>query len=499
MNDALKKNTLVTLKMPMALCVAWVVVWGVAFRETLGSAYSVWMNSNTYTHCIFVIPVALYFIYQNRGEILSLPPRPLYIMLVPMLLLQGLWLLGYAADIELFKHAAVFGMLSSFIILFFGWRIARVIWFSLVFIVFAIPVGEELVPSFQLITADLTVFFLQMSGVAVFRDGLFISIPAGMFEVAEACSGIRFFVACVVMGALIAYTSYTTVWKRILFFAFSMVLPIVANGLRAYGTILVAHLVDIKYASGADHLVYGWVFFALVVLILVAFSRLGSELSQTYSGDGSVHPEWLTVSWYPSLVIALLPLFGSLFIANNAEKSASYLSLDTRSQPGNSVYISTYIDWIPTFSGPKFEHLGVSAEGIEYYIAGYDSNEPGAELISEKNRLFDIGKWRYNGSQSLVVETNKAEPYQVTLLEIGESAGGKRLVLYWYYLPNVSTSNSLYIKLFQAFNVLLGEGAVGAVIALSVPIDTDMQAAKNKLLSFAELNAEQLESLVLFN
>ncbi|OUR99181.1 hypothetical protein A9Q81_11425 [Gammaproteobacteria bacterium 42_54_T18] len=499
MTEVIKKSTLTMLRVPVVLCLVWVAVWVGVFSESLESVYSVWMNSNTYTHCIFVVPITLYFIYQNRVEILSLPPRPSYVVLVPMLLLQGLWLLGFAADIELFKHAAVFGMLSSFVVLLFGWQIAKVVWFPLVFIVFSIPVGEELVPSFQIITADLTVFFLQLSGVAVFRDGLFITIPAGMFEVAEACSGIRFFVACVVMGAVIAYTSYHTIWKRILFFVFSMTLPIVANGLRAYGTILVAHLVDIKYATGADHLIYGWGFFALVVLILVAFSRIGSEPSKVFAGSDSIHLEWLSVRWYPAALVAVLPLFLSLFVSSSAVKDSSYLAFDKRFQPGNTVYITARTDWMPVFSRPKFEHLGVSTEGVAYYIAGYDTNEPGAELVSEKNRLFDIGKWRYNGNQSLAVSRVGGEEFQASLLEIGASTGGKRLVLYWYYLPNISSSNSLYVKLFQAFNVLLREGAVGAVIALSVPVDSDMETAKHKLLSFANLNSEQLESLVLFN
>ncbi len=490
------------LRTPIAWCLLWVLLWGVVFRDTLASVYTVWMNSNTYTHCIFVVPIALYFAYQRRSLVLSLSPKPSYFALIPMLALQGLWLVGFAADIEVFKHASIFGMLSTSVVMFFGWRIAKVLWFPLIFIVFAIPIGEELVPLFQLITADLTVFFLQMSGIAVYRDGLFITIPEGMFEVAEACSGIRFFVACVVMGAIIAYTNYRSVWKRVAFFVFSAMLPIVANGLRAYGTILVAHLVDIKYAHGADHLVYGWGFFAFVVLLLVLFSRLGAQVTHEEPSGGTIaiNPRWVNARWYPVAMLAIAPMLISGFLADSAVSNTQQLSIDTLSQPGKTVYVNGKADWCPVFSSPTFEHLGVSTNGVDYYIGGYNANKPGAELISEQNRLFDIEKWRYNGDQMITLpQHGQKTPIRATLLEIGASNGIKRLVLFWYYLPNISSSNSLHIKLSQAFNILLQRGAAGTVIALSVPIETDLEPAKHKLRSFAENHAKQLESMVLFN
>ena len=42
----------------------------------------------------------------------------------------------------------------------------------------------------------------------------------------------------------------------------SIVVPIVANGGRAYMIVMIGHLSGMKLAVGADHLVYGWVFSA---------------------------------------------------------------------------------------------------------------------------------------------------------------------------------------------------------------------------------------------
>ncbi len=41
-----------------------------------------------------------------------------------------------------------------------------------------------------------------------------------------------------------------------------------ANTLRAYIIVMLGHFSDMKVATGADHLIYGWVFFGLVMFLL---------------------------------------------------------------------------------------------------------------------------------------------------------------------------------------------------------------------------------------
>lgn len=69
-------------------------------------------------------------------------------------------------------------------------------------------------------------------------EGLYLSIPAGHFEVAEACSGLRYLMASVALGVLYAYLTYRSPWRRLAFVVLSMVMPIVANGIRAYGIVM---------------------------------------------------------------------------------------------------------------------------------------------------------------------------------------------------------------------------------------------------------------------
>jgi EpsI family protein len=52
--------------------------------------------------------------------------------------------------------------------------------------------------------------------------------------------------------------------------AMCVVVPILANGMRAWGTIYLAGKLGIGFAAGFDHIFYGWVFFGVVMALVMA-------------------------------------------------------------------------------------------------------------------------------------------------------------------------------------------------------------------------------------
>ncbi|OUS25770.1 hypothetical protein A9Q99_20140 [Gammaproteobacteria bacterium 45_16_T64] len=490
----------VNVNKPALIILLWCAVWAGVYYEGIASAVSVWVTHDAFNHCLFVLPIALYFAYERRYSVMMVEPKFTPVFLIPMFALQGLWLVGFAADISLFQHAAIFIMIPCAISMCFGWKVVRVLWFSLCFVVFAIPVGEQLVPAFQVITADLSVLFLRWSGVPVYHDGLFITIPEGVFEVAEACSGIRFFIACVVMGSIIAYVNYQSAYKRIAFLLFSIFLPIIANGLRAYGTILVGHLIDLKYASAADHLIYGWGFFAFIIMLLVLFSRIGAEPVSPLSKPvhDKTHPAWLNMKVVPIVSIMCLPVILAFVVSLGAARGALPVSLKADVTVGAEVELVSFNgSWRPSFISPEQEYFAHGSKEEDYYVAVYDGGLD-TEMVSDENRLYDIKKWRYIGQDTREVAYGQ-ESVVVALLKLGASNGAKRLVMYWYYVPNLSSSNVVSIKLMQALNVLQGKGGVGAVIAISKPYMLDSSEVEPELLALVSEKAGRLEGMVDFS
>jgi exosortase A len=149
-----------------------------------------------------------------------------------------------------------------------GTRVVRALAIPLGFLFFAVPFGEFLLPTLINWTADFTVAALRASGVPVYREGHFFTIPSGNWSVVEACSGLRYLIASFMVGCLYAYLSYRSIQRRVAFIAASIIVPIVANWMRAYIIVMLGHLSGNKIATGVDHLIYGWLFFRLVMMLL---------------------------------------------------------------------------------------------------------------------------------------------------------------------------------------------------------------------------------------
>src|SRR5262245_6387476 len=200
---------------------------------------------------------------------------------------------------------AVLFMTELALIAIVGLPITERLLFPLAFAFFAIPAGEILVPRMIDWTADFTITALRLSGVAVYREGNSFVIPSGRWSVVEACSGIRYLIASFMGGTLFAYLTYRSIRRRALFIAASILLPIVANWLRAYLIVLLGHLADNRVAAGVDHLVYGWVLFGVIIILLFWAGSHWREVVppsdamqvKTVSNRRPVSPPCLTKLW----------------------------------------------------------------------------------------------------------------------------------------------------------------------------------------------------------
>ena len=115
------------------------------------------------------------------------------------------------------EEVALVGMLVALFIFVFGREVSKRLVFPLAFLFFMVPVGDALITPLQDFTARFAVELLRLSDIPVFHDGVMIQIPNGLYEVAEACAGIRFLIANLVISALFAHLAYEKRWKFWLF------------------------------------------------------------------------------------------------------------------------------------------------------------------------------------------------------------------------------------------------------------------------------------------
>lgn len=250
------------------LALAWAGLAALAWADWAEMARQ-WWDASTYNHILLVPPILFWLVRLRWHELVRLPPSGWW----PGLALLGgamlVWLAGAAAGINLASQLGAVLMLQAAVATLLGPRVAMGLSFPLGYMLFLVPFGDEIIPALQAITAKLAVALTHASGVPATVDGVFIATPVGLFEVAEACSGVKFLVAMVALGTLVAHVCFESWKRRAVFMLAAVVVPVLANGVRAWGTIYVAQSQGIEFAAGFDHIVYGWIFFALVMIAVL--------------------------------------------------------------------------------------------------------------------------------------------------------------------------------------------------------------------------------------
>jgi exosortase A len=237
--------------------------------QSWGEMLHQWWNIDTYNHLLLVPFIMGWLVMLKAGELAKTTPRPFAPGLLLVAAALGLWWAGRASGINLLAHAGAVGALQAAVVSVLGLRAALLLALPLAFATFLVPFGDEIIPPLQFITADIAIALTHWSGVEASVSGIHIHTPAGLFIVAEACSGVKFLIAMVTLGVLVCFTRFDSWSRRAAFMAACVIVPILANGVRAWATIYVAQFIGAERATGFDHIVYGWIFFAIVVAALL--------------------------------------------------------------------------------------------------------------------------------------------------------------------------------------------------------------------------------------
>ncbi|BDI61261.1 exosortase A [Qipengyuania nanhaisediminis] len=263
------------------------VVMTVTAREW-AEMFHQWLWIDTFSHILLVPPVIAWLVHLKRDDLAQITPAPWAAGLGIVAVGLALWLAGRASGINLLAHAGAVGALQGVVLTAIGPRAGLALALPIGFAVFLVPFGDEIIGPLQIVTAKIAVTLTIWSGIPAEIDGIFIQTPIGLFIVAEACSGVKFLIAMIALAVLVCFTRFASWRRRAAFIALAIIVPIIANGLRAWGTIYIAQSRGTEFAAGLDHIVYGWVFFAIVVAVVLAAAwRFFERDPDAYGWDAS--------------------------------------------------------------------------------------------------------------------------------------------------------------------------------------------------------------------
>lgn len=479
------------------------LIFGVVFRYDFGAAVRVWIGSTAYNHCFLILPLIGFLLWERRAVFSQVAPSPTFWPLMSIPLLSGVWLTAAVLDLNEGRQLAVVAMFQIVLLAVLGLRAARLLLAPILFLFFLVPTGAFLVPTLQTITADIAVHGLHLLHIPVFSDGMMIEIPEGKFEIAEACAGLRFLIASVVFGCFFAVVMYRSYWRRAVFITLAVTVPVAANGLRALGIVALAHIEGSATAVEADHVLYGWIFFSLVTLLLIAIGMAFVDKAAparrltALVGEVSGSPWRLAAVAIAAVVLALTaPAYAWRL---NQQSEASNLSLAAMPQikpPWRSVGEGG-VDWRPMIHRAdrelfeSFKDPGSAL--VSRYIALYRLRAVGNALTNSENRVADDHLWQITrgGRAAVSIADHRTV---VTSTEI-VSGPSRRLVWSFYLVDGHIVAGLLEAKLLQARAVLLHHAPVAAFVAVSASADNPDDPAGRQLERFLRANQPVLQFL----
>ena len=466
------------------------VTFAAAFFHEMARAVDVWIASTAYNHCFLVLPLFGFLLWDRRSTIALLRPHPAPWAVLVMPLLVMLWAGAALMDVLEARQLLIVALFEVFLLSIIGWRTFRALLAPLLFLFFLVPFGAFLVPALQIFTTSFTVHGLELLGIPVYADRFFIQIPAGSFEVAEACAGLRFLIASIVFGCFFATVMYQSWLRRLIFIVLSLIVPIIANGFRALGLLLLAELEGSASAVAADHVIYGWLFFSVItfLLILIGLSFSGRQSVAVPAELSDAPPSASGIRTMATAALALfLVVLGPGYLLM-VDRGSAAPGISPLSAPSGSWVsdLSTKPDWRPHVAGVGNQSLDTyrsDAANVSEFIALFALPTRDSPFTKPVGGLADPKTWRIvtHGQTTIPMEG-----HQITVnAEVMNREGRQRVVWWFYMVDNQMTESTLVAKLLQARLAFVGGDHVGAFVAVSTE-GADLTNASATLTRFLE-------------
>jgi EpsI family protein len=282
----------------------------VLHHATIASLLAAW-SRDPLGHGFFIVPGVAALAWGRRTELARITPAAAPGALLLLAALSLIWLLAKAGDIHAIQQVAVLAMCVGLTWAVVGAAAVRALAFPLGLLFFAAPVDDLLAPQLQNMTASVVATMLNGTGVSAALDQHFISTASTRWYVSEACGGIHYVVAALVVGYVYAGLVYRGWRNRAAFIVASAVIPVTGNVLRVYTTVLLDQAGATAIVAGMGHYAYGLVVFAAMITVLVAAcgrwrDDVDGETRESALRDGG-RVKW--AMWRTAAIVGLAMMF----------------------------------------------------------------------------------------------------------------------------------------------------------------------------------------------
>ncbi len=459
MNQTFKPNFL-----PRILGLAFLLGGVLAvYLTTVQSLLERWNQTGSeYGHGLLLVGVIVWLIFRQRQPLQQAEIAPCYWTLLPAILCSFLWSAGYITQVNLVQQFALPGVIFFSVTALMGIPIARIVWFPLSLIVFALPVWNVLQPALQYLAVTACAFIFSILSMPVHISGNSISVTTGTFQVAAGCSGLNLFLAASVLGILFAHLNFTRRRDQIIVVLLALLVGIICNWVRIASIIFIAQLSnDIQHPIVQDHSWLGWAWFAVLFAVYIfvvnrlPFAANHSDLD-TKTAQGHAQQKTPRRMSIAALVACMLgiysaPLLSTYLLQKNSANSTPILApAKLLDYPATAINDPT--SWQPNFHAATSElhvRLATNSAPLYFHLYFYATQRQETELIHFDNTIADDKNWHV--VQLLNQDSNSENHWWQDVIVESHGSNTRRtlLVRYWYSIAGSNTTTPTIAKLLQ--------------------------------------------------
>jgi exosortase D (VPLPA-CTERM-specific) len=455
--------------------------WLFCYGAILAALAERWWSDNRYSYGFLIPVISLYLVWDRRGRLRQLHPAPNYwwggaVLGVGLLMFT----VGGAGGVLLAQEMSLIVTIAGGTLMVLGTRVFRATTLPILYLLLMIPFWDVLVERlhfpFQVLSATLGVALLQLVGIPVHQDGVYIWLPNITLEVAKVCSGVNYLIAVLAIGIPLA-AIFLRGWKRrVLLVGFALTVAALSNSLRVALIGILAYNGVSGVLHGPFHVLqglfvsvigYGAIFVGLWVLSGPTEARRPDDRSVS-AEIGPGEPVTRARNAGVALTVLLAMVGGYVHFAR---PTPIPLKADLAAFP------SDIGPW-KRIEAPNYDHvydgLGVdrdmsrfyradSGQIVQLYIGYFESQTQGKELISYKlNDLFD-------GARTIELGIGGGRELAVNE-RIVTVRDRERITRFWYIINGRAVANKYWVKWYTVWDRLIHRRTNGAVILVRAEV-----------------------------
>jgi len=406
---------------------------------------TLWQHSfddGTYSHA-FIIPLISLYLFYKLDDIQKLQFRtqPNLYLLASVFFCAILFFITTTAQISIGYWLAFLLLLTATVLALF--RFSFYIIFPTAYLIFLIPFWGSLVDILQAMSVASVSFMMSFTGIPTFVEAQYVSIPAGTFEIADGCSGLRYLIVSLSISSLYIFLFINNIKRAGLFFLAAILGGLITNWLRITILILIGHQTDMTHSLMSDHNSFGWyVYIPFMFLLFMLGNKLKNhdllepiDVKEASSIKGSASPNITTLVWLTLMILTSSTLVKNLFKNDVIQEHTKYAP-------------SASTPKIYNYSGAQNIINASLPVNTSYSIYTYNSKELDSKPTYFENNYLLKG-WNIERDIST----------QEWTIYIGNKKGKKSIIAYNFQLGNFKTSSSKSYKIHRLKSALYNRDA----------------------------------------